>query len=403
MTHSPRWGAVLGYYLVGVFSAAQLGKMSALAPAIATDLQLALTTVASAISLLEAGGALLGAVAGVLALRLGLRACLLGGLACLAAAGFGSALAGGAASLLAWRLLESVGHLAVIVTAPVLLALAAGRSQKVALALWSSFVPVGLALGAWTWGALGSQLSWRWAMVAGGALALVAWVGCALARTGASGNAPRVPLAARTTGRPGLGAWCLAASFGCCTLYEVGLLALLPSYLVQQTGAGQAEAARWTGLASVMAVPGSLLAALLVRRHVDPRWPIALTVLLPALMFFGIFVETPALRPVALTATALNAVAGVYFSLAFAWLPAVAGGAAGLVRANGLLAQFGAGGALVGPPLMAAAVERWGWPAAAACGAAAALLALPLALRALRDAVHAPLRASAATAANPPR
>jgi MFS transporter, CP family, cyanate transporter len=408
MSDRARWAAIFGYYLVGVFSAAQLGKMSALAPVVAADLALSLTTVAGAISLLEAGGALLGAVAGLLALRLGLRRTLLGGLACLAAAGFGTAFAQGAAGLIGWRLLESLGHLGVIVTVPVLIAAVAGPSVRVALALWSSFVPVGLALGAWGWGGLGTLMSWRAAMVVGGVLALVALAACAGSRPARRhapqpGAAPAAPAAsagsgAQTTpatsstsaGRVGPEAWCLALSFGCCTLYEVGLLALLPSYLVDRAGASAAVAAHWTAVASVSAVLGSLVAAVLARRHVEPLLPTVATIVLPGLMLFGVFVESPSVLPVALMAAALNAIAGVYFSMAFAWLPAVAGGPAGMVRANGLIAQFGAGGALAGPPLMAACVERWGWPAAAVAGAAMALLAVPLAWRALRDVAIAP-------------
>ncbi len=388
MSERARWAAIFGHYLLGVFSAAQLGKMSAVAPVVAADLRLSLTTVAGAISLLEAGGALLGAVAGVLALKIGLRRTLLGGLACLAVAGFGTAFAQGAAGLIGWRLLESLGHLGIIVTVPVMIATAAGPSVRVALALWSSFVPVGLALGAWGWGALGALVSWRLAMVVGGALAVAALAGCAWARPAvpvSGGDAPRarqlpLPLAA---GRIGWGPWCLALSFGCCTLYEVGLLALLPSFLVERAGASAALAAHWTAVASVAAVLGSLAAAVLARRHVAPLMPMAASTVLPGLMLFGVFVESPAVLPVALLATGLNAIAGVYFSLAFAWLPAVAGGPGGMVRANGLIAQFGAGGALAGPPLMAACVERWGWPAAAVAGAAFALLALPLAWGAL--------------------
>ena len=381
MSERARWAAIFGHYLLGVFSAAQLGKMSALAPVVAADLNLSLTTVAGAISLLEAGGALLGAVAGLLASRLGLRRTLLGGLACLMVAGFGTAFAQGAAGLIGWRLLESLGHLGVIVTVPVMIATVAGPSVRVALALWSSFVPVGLALGAWGWGGLGALMSWRAAMAVGGGLALLALVACAWSRPQAP--APSGAPAATTAGRIGAGPWCLALCFGCCTLYEVGLLALLPSFLVQRAGASAALAAHWTAVASVAAVLGSLVAALLARRHVAPLGPMLVSAGLPGLMLFGVFVESPEVLTVALVAIVLNAIAGVCFSLAFAWLPAVAGGPAGMVRANGLIAQFGAGGALAGPPLMAACVERWGWPAAAVAGAWFALLALPLAWAAL--------------------
>jgi MFS family permease len=54
-----------------------------------------------------------------------------------------------------------------------------------------------------------------------------------------------------------------------------------------------------------------------------------------------------------------------------------------LARANGLFSQFGASGSLLGPPVLAACVERFGWPAAAWCGALVTVPCVWLALRAL--------------------
>ena len=45
VTPPPSWLPIVGCYLAGVLAAAQLGKMSALAPLIAADLQLSPTTV----------------------------------------------------------------------------------------------------------------------------------------------------------------------------------------------------------------------------------------------------------------------------------------------------------------------------------------------------------------------
>ena len=181
------WPVVGLLYATGLLAAAQLGKMSVLAPLIAADLGLGLTTVALAISLLEVGGAGLGALAGRAAHRLGLRRSLRCGLAALALGGLGGALVQGATGLLGWRLLEAAGYLGVIITAPVLIAhhsasggaTAGARRQGLALALWSTFVPVGLALGAWSaaglaaadWGGTG----WRGAAALGGGLAWLLW------------------------------------------------------------------------------------------------------------------------------------------------------------------------------------------------------------------------------------
>ena len=69
-----------------------------------------------------------------------------------------------------------------------------------------------------------------------------------------------------------------------------------------------------------------------------------------------------------------------------ALLPRLAAGPGQLVRANGVLAQCGASGSLLGPPLMAASVQAGGWTAAAALGLLVSLAAMPLAWRALRGA-----------------
>jgi MFS transporter, CP family, cyanate transporter len=57
-------------------------------------------------------------------------------------------------------------------------------------------------------------------------------------------------------------------------------------------------------------------------------------------------------------------------------------GAGPLVRANGWLAQCGASGSLLGPPLMAACVQAGGWRAAAVAGLLMSIGALACAWRA---------------------
>jgi len=431
------WGLILCHYAVGVFAAAQLGKVAALAPLMTADLGLGLTTMALATSLIEIGGAMLGVVAGGLAARVGLRRTLLGAVACLALGSAGAGTAQAAASLIAWRVLEAAGYLGVIVSVPVLIVRAAGpRTQGTALALWSSFVPVGLALGAWGHVAVAAWSSWRGAMYASAALGAVVggllWALHARSRmstvatdTGAvpSGPARRSMPIARpdrpalstpiaipptittatataipttpppaTTGaaatrramlaRLGLGAplaaWCLAASFGCYALFQVGVLALLPS-LLTHAGMSVPAAASWTGIAALATLAGSAAAAWLLSHGRGLRSAAAVSLVGPALMAFAVFAPGGGALPAAVAAVALNMGSGVFGSLGFAMVPGAAGSADRMPLANGLLAQFGATGSLLGPPLMAAAAERWGWGAAAVCGLIVALIGVPLA------------------------
>ena len=376
------WPLVGLLYLTGLLAAAQLGKMSALAPLVAGALGLNLTTVAIAISLIELGGATLGAVAGLFAHRLGLRRTLRWGVGLLALAGHGGATAHGAVGLLGWRLLEAAGYLGVIVSAPVLIAHHAGaagaRVQGLALTLWSTFVPVGLALGAWASAAAASAWDWRVAMAAGGAVGVALWAMLWRADLPEHADAPTAAPAARLT--PAL--WCLALGFGAFALFQIGILGLLPTLLVREVGLSAQMAGQWTAVASVAAIAGSVTTAWLLRHGIGLRWPAMVSIGLPPLLLFGVFTPTPTATAAIGLTVLLSMLGGVFASLAFALLPRLATAPGQMVRANGLLAQCGASGSLLGPPAMAACVQAGGWTAAAVLGLLVSAVALPLAWRA---------------------
>jgi cyanate permease len=370
-------------YACGVLAAAQIGKFAALAPALQRDLGLGLSTAAALVALIEVGGALFAGRAGRIALQLGLQRALLAAVLLLSAASVGQAWAAGVPALFAWRLAEAVGYVGVVVTAPVLIgALAGPQRAPPLLALWSTFVPVGMALGSWGLGWIADSSGWRTAVLASGAVAAACagalWVGQRRVLDTGDG-------AARDGGREPLGRapWCLAIAFGGFAALGVGVLALLPSVLVGQ-GLGVAAAARWTAWASLAAVPGSLLLASIVRWPAAHRPMSAASLLASGALMFAVFGAGAQAAVVGVAALWLNLALGVYGGLAFALLPRVAGDAARAARTYGLLAQFGASGSLVGPPLLAFAAETAGWTAAAAVGCALAMASALFADIALR-------------------
>ncbi|MDX6751416.1 MFS transporter [Geminicoccaceae bacterium 1502E] len=388
------WLRIGWLWVTGVVAAAQLGKMAALMPLIAHELALSLTAGAALVSLLEAGGAVTGRAAGSLVQRLGRRTGLLWGLALLAAGGLGGSLAGSATPLLGWRLIESLGYVLAVIAAPLLIIEEAGPARRsVALALWSSFVPVGLALGAVLAGLAADWLSWRSALLGSGLVALAALVVTARLPARGEKSAAAAGAAGRVTGR----AWALATGFGCYTIFEVGLLALLPAFLVEQAGASPGVAGLLTGAASLATVAGSATAAWWGYRGGSPRPLMAAAIILPALLLFLVFREQSPLAPAAAVAILLNAISGVVPGLAFAMLPAAAGSVRDLPAANGLFTQFGAGGSLLGPPLMAVCVAPLGWQGAALLGAVASAFCLLLLMLAGR-----PHAASSAALENGP-
>ncbi|SFR92528.1 Predicted arabinose efflux permease, MFS family [Mitsuaria sp. PDC51] len=392
---------ILLYYLCGVFAAAQLGKLAALSPPIARELQLGLAAMAALTSLLEVCGATLGGVAGRWLPRVGLRSSLSVAVLALAIGAAASAFAQDLVTLALARLVESLGYLAIVVAAPVLIARAAeGRRQAAAMALWSTFVPVGMAVGAWAYAWTAGAVGWRLAQALSVAGGLLLWVslramaaGDAATRRAASATsatapvAPAAPAPPPSPGATGALLWALVAAFGAYAVAEVGLLALLPS-LLTQGGMPLATAGGWTAAAALANVPASAIGAWLLKRRgaLSPAIAVAMAVSLglSGLLFLAALRDGGQASTQALLAIAVNAASGVFPSLVFALLPLAARAPERLALASGRLTQFGASGALLGPPLMGAVVERWGWSAAGGLALALSALAIPLALFAWR-------------------
>lgn len=392
-----RWPAILVIYAIGLLASAQLGKFAALIPVIQPDLDLGLTAAAGLVSLIEAGGAAIGLFAGAAVGRHGTRAVLAAGLALLAIAGFGEALAGSVPVLFGWRLVESLGYLAIVVAAPTLMALTATPAQRsLAMALWSTFFPVGFALGSVLAGLMAPALSWRPVLSASAGLSLAAlavvWF---LPRPEGDGQHG----AARIRGVPPLPVWWLSLGFGCYTVFAVGQLALLPSYLADGLGLTTGAAGLITGLASFATVAGGLAAARVMRYRRALPVILGACMALPALMLFGVFGLLTGNVAVALAAITLNIITGIVPAVTFARLPDLTPTAGAMARGNGLLAQFGAAGSLIGPPAYAAAVGLAGWQGAAVTGAVMSALSLMLLLGAFRPAQPGRMTAGSAGSA----
>lgn len=377
---SRNWFSIIGLYLVGVLAAAQLAKFSALAPLLRQAYGLSLAEVALLISLLEVGGAIFGFVAGLGVAQVGARRFLLSGLAILAATGAVEGLTSNAVPLFLARAVEGIGYVLVVIAAPTLIiAIADERQRGTALAIWSTFVPVGIAIGSALTGVLVESVGASGTILVWGGFAGVALILFVRQRPGGVRNqkaAVRMPLA---------GAWIATLAFGFYTMFVCALMMLLPTFLVEQTGASLADAALVAGIVSLAALPATLIALVIMRRGVLEG---------KALIFVltSCLIATAALSPwifvvhqgggagviaqglVAFLAVTLS---GVSSPLVFARLPVLAGAENSadprIAVATGLLTQFGAGGALIGPPLGGLIVSHWGWTA---LGSAIGILAL---------------------------
>jgi predicted MFS family arabinose efflux permease len=359
-------------YACGVLAASSISKVAPVAVELRGELDLSLDQVALVTSSVTLVAALLGLPVGYLVERTVPARPLVVGCCVMAVSGLVGSGTGAFTPLMATRVAESIGYVAVVVAAPVLLiAMDDGPRRTTALAIWGTFVPVGLAIGSFAGGALSGSSGWRsWFALDAAALLIVGLAAAALLR-GAAGSVPHggdEPAAARVDWahlcgliRPVL----LALGFATASGTIVAVVALLPTYLNESLSVSIAAAGTLTGAVSLVGVIGGVLAARLLRCGVPVRRLFLAALLMPvgtAVAFLGIGGLGPRVLGAALVAVANELVVATVF----ASIPAVVTRVADIALANGLVAQLGSAGSLLGPPLVSLAVlAADGWWAVA--------------------------------------
>jgi MFS family permease len=350
------WPRLLLIYAIGVVAAGQLGIVPPLVPALQAELGLSLATAGAVVSIVTLVGGVLGLPAGAFAERIGhARAFRLGLLVMAIAAGL-CALAHDAPPLLAARALAGIGYLLVVVAGPSLMAmLAERRHQPVALSLWGTFVPVGIALAGIAT-ASGAQAGWRTIFAVDAGL-LVASLLAALGLRSPPSHADdwKMPPGSLRAALP------LAVSFFCFALVFLALAGMLPAYLIERRDMSAATAGQTVALATALGIAGSLATAALMHRGATPGRLIAIG--LAASTAAAILAFRPEFGlPVSIAGFALSfAIGGLVPSAAFAAVPRLAPGPRAIGPINGLLAQAGSLGSLAGPPMLALWVQRTSW------------------------------------------
>ena len=350
------WPRLLLIYAIGVVAAGQLGIVPPLVPALQAELGLSLATAGAVVSIVTLVGGLLGLPAGAFAERIGhARAFRLGLLVMAIAAGL-CAMARGASLLLAARTLAGVGYLLVVVAGPSLMAaLAERRHQPVALSLWGTFVPVGIALAGIA-AASFAHVGWRILFAIDAALLVAALLAASALRSPSShADGWQMPPGSLRAALP------LAVSFFCFALLFLALAGMLPAYLAARRDMTAAAAGQIVAVATAFGIAGSLAAAGLMRRGVTPPRLIALG--LAASTAAAILAFMPEFDlSLSIAGFAVSfAIGGLVPSAAFASVPRLAPGPRAIGPINGLLAQAGSLGSLAGPPLLALWVELTGW------------------------------------------
>ncbi len=395
-----RWGIILLAISAGIVIAFQIGKVPASIPTLQRELRLSLVDAGWTISLLYSFAAVTGLATGALADRLGARRVAVFGLL---TAGVGSVIGGfadGLAGLLASRVVEGVGAVAVLVTAPGLILRAVQpKDMRLAMGLWGTFMPTGIAIMLLLTPVLLATIGWRgmWFANAGIVVAFSAWLWAGTRAT------PDPPLPSGP--RPGLwrdatavlrrpGPALLAGIFGLYALTYLCVTAFLPKFLIQAHGWDAAAAAIATALIIAANAAGNLIGAWLSHRGVA-RW-LLIAIGIGTMGVTAWFIYQPWLSDSARIAVAFtfSLVGGLLPASVFASVQMYAPQPDKVAGVNGLILQGTNIGQLMGPPLFAmiVAASTWGDGSWLMVGVAALAIVLAVTLgRVERRQASAPL------------
>ena len=360
----------------GVVAAIQVGKGAIATPMLQEDLGIDLAAAGWLTGILAVLGLLGGMPAGSLVVRAGDRRSLILGLGLLVFGAVIGALATGYAVLLASRILEGSGFLLITVAGPAILnRVVPSGQQDVPLALWSCFMPAGIAFAM----LVGTFFSdWRalwWGSAGPAAIAIVAaWTSIPAAPKRISASWRRTMSDAMRVAAS-KGPLLLAGCFALYSLMFFALFSFLPVLLMERMNISHGTAGMLSALATASNIIGNVAAGYLLAR--GARRSVLLVAAYLAMGFSGpgIFLQIFGDTPTLLLCILFAAVGGLIPAVLISSIPLLAPYAALIPVVTGLVMQGSNLGQVAGPVAVGSAVEAYGWTAALAIILIAALLA----------------------------
>jgi MFS family permease len=348
--------------LAGILAGTQLGKIAPLVGWYQQEIGFSLVLTGWFTALIGMFVALAALPAGWAIEAFGVRRSFIVSSAVLAVGGVALSFFTTPAAILAARLVEGLGYLALVIAIPALLnSIPAARWRPAALAVWGGFVPLGYAIGDFLARAVNAPANPRhFLLVAILLFAAMAMPAALLLWRVGDSDGPITPTrsdSSRFWATLNLPVILVSLSFGIYVILSIGFFAFLPTFL---QGEGSTV---WLSAGAIsLTVPlGNLLAGLLVRNN-------ARAILMLAVLGFAAsaLVAYPAFAVVegvsAAAALVVFAIAGgLTASALFAAIPAIVPHEGSPAIAIGLVCQAGGIGTVLGPPLAASVIESHGW------------------------------------------
>lgn len=378
---STDWASVYLIVSAGIVAALQVGKAVIAAPMLQTDLGIGLAGIGWLTGVFAVLGLIGGIPTGALVGSLGSRRILsLGLLTTTIGAAYG-AVATPLPALLLSRVVEGAGFLLITVAAPSILAQVTKRSDRdFAFALWSCFMPAGMAIAM-----LAGPLfdSWRTVWWTSCGIALVVWL--------------LVPVVIPLTGERQAWSWLnlsqhaidvfkarepvvLAAMFALYSLMFFALFSFLPVLLMERMDVTHRSAGLLSALATAANILGNLAAGVLLSRGVKRSALLVGASLTMGITSLGIFLPVLPDTATFILCVVFSAVGGLIPATVLSAAP-IAAPVVGLVPVVlGLIIQGNNLGQIIGPIAIGSAIQAYGWDSAAFLVACAALTAATVAM-----------------------
>ncbi|WP_083447343.1 MFS transporter [Achromobacter spanius] len=386
-----RWTGVLAIVGAGVVASLQVGKVIIAAPLLRQDLGLDLASIGTLTAVFSLLGVVGGIAAGGVIARFGARRMLLLGLLATALGTVMGAMAPSYGLLLASRVIEGLGFLMITVAGPAALQrMVSASGRDFAFALWSCYMPTGMAVAMMASQAFDHWQAYWWC--AGAAVAVALASVAALVPAGestASASLSWRGLRQDTVDTLGAaGPVLLALSFTLYSLMFFALFTFLPVLLMEQLGLTLAQAGLYSAIASAANIIGNLGAGVLLARGWRRSTLIACASATMGLVALLIFQSVLPAMPTFLLCVLFSAVGGLIPATLLGTAPLVAPRPALTAASVGLVMQGSNLGQVIGPVTVGGVIDRYGWGAASYVVLAAALGGLVIAagLRRVRAA-----------------
>jgi MFS family permease len=377
---SGSWPSIALIYLYGVLASASLSKIIPLLDDLGAHLGATPAQFGLLISLMTIPPALLAVVAGSIIDRVGARSALVAAACIGVVANFAYLQSASLQAFMAIRVFEGLLTVGIYSAAPALIMATAGAARRGrAMAVWSTYTPVGMSLGLTLSAWFAGTDNWR----GGYLIHLVLFAVLALA----GGFLPRSPPAIHTARRPALlsvvtqpGPLRVALAFAALLMMGFGMSTIYPHWFALLHHVPVGDAASTLAMTNLAMIPGGLLAGWLLAHGRRDSAVLAVLMLVAAAMSLPLFMPGLAQPLRILTMVVWLMTQGAAIAVVTSALPRVVADPLQGAAAAGLLSQIAALTTFVTPLLWQPILQSGTWIlflAVVAVSAVSALLLLP--------------------------